>query len=152
MTDETFDDDLRRVTIAQRERSAAIVRHYLDNRVALRSSLLVEYRCAAKGRGCLLLAAWQSAQFDGWAYVVPQYSLSPALNTESSNQSARSKNSDGSGRWNARGGVLDDLRGWGEQVGLGLNCDHRRQVFMSSVDLLADADSGTPGNPTRRFL
>lgn len=115
------------------------------DRKAIKAALLIEYRCS---RGCLLLHVWQSPH--GILYYIPPYKLSPKRTEQDTAPSARAKRTaDGYRRWLGRGGNLDQLRGWGDEVGVALQCDHVRTV-QPSTRALADADTATPGKPTRR--
>ena len=122
----------------------ALVYENVD-RKALKSALLAEYRCS---RGCLLLHIWRSPH--GILYYHPPYKLSRERTEQDTTPSARTKRTaDGYRRWLGRGGNLDDLRGWGDEAGVPLQCDHVRTVQPSTL-ALTDADAATPGKPTRR--
>lgn len=118
-------------------------------RAWLRSALLVEYRCPNK-KGCLLLHAWRQ---EFTYYYVKDYRLSPRRAEERTVASARAKNTlDGDRHFRPRAGRLQDFRGWGENVGLDLQCDHLDPVVVRAGDILADAAKATRGHPFRRVI
>lgn len=109
---------------------------------ALNPVLLLDYRCP---QGCLLLHVWQSPR--GRLFYLPRYQLSAAKNAETAEPARMRRTEDGDHKWPARGGVLDDVLGFG---GLSLNCRHLRRGI--AVERLAADSTGTPGRPTRRRI
>lgn len=128
------------------ERSKLIAAAYESaDRADVRAVAVVEYRCR---QGCLLLHTWRSPT--GLLYYQPAYRLSPERADAETVESARVKRTtDGYRRWRARGGVLEELRDWGDSVGLEFQCDHLKH-YRSAPMILADADAAEPGKPTRR--
>lgn len=117
-------------------------------RKLIKSALLTEYRCRA--RGCLLWHAWRSPSY-GVSYYTPGYQLSPTMNERTTNPKAREeRTTDGDHSWRDRGGPLDFFRDSGGAV-FRLACDHF-YGDASCEQLIADADAATPGKPTRRLL
>lgn len=147
MTSDDFVRDLRCELANRRSRAELIIAEYESSSGDVtRGNAVVEYRCAR--RGCLLLHVWRTP--DGLKYYQPGYKLSAALNERDSNAAGRARNTiDGDRRWRSRGGVLDDLQGWGADVGIPLQCDHLNSVAPSD-EVLAQAEAATPGSPTRR--
>lgn len=145
---EQFHHDLV-AEVSRRQRDADdLVAAYERDADRVRGAAVVEYRC--KRRGCLLMHVWQAPA--GLTYYQPPYKLSPRRNDAESNAAGRERNTvDGQRHWRARAGKLDDLRGWGPQAGLSLQCDHVR-LTLPSTEVLAMADEATPGKPTRRTV
>lgn len=115
----------------------------------LKEELLVEYRCPNK-KACLLLHAWGR---DLTFYYVKDYKLSTRRTEDRTVASARAKNTlDGYRHFRPRAGRLEDFRGWGESVGLDLQCDHLDPVVVRAGDIFADAARATRGRPFRRFV
>lgn len=139
-------DDLFATLRQQAERDQLIAAAYERSpRRDLAPSLLVEYRC--KARGCLLMHVWRSPL--GTLFYKPPHRLSPARTEAETVEAARAKHtSDGYRRWNGHAGRLDDLRGW-PGVALSLDCDHFRGS-VPAAEVLAAADDASPGRPTLR--
>lgn len=117
----------------------------------LRAAVLVEYRCPNK-RGCLLLHAWRGDDSSTYFYI-PSYKMSPARNARESVESARLKNTlDGDRVWRPKAGRLDGLEEWGDEIGLGLECDHLLPVTVTPAEILRDAATATRGKPHRRTI
>lgn len=113
---------------------------------------LIEYRCP---RGCLLLHVWSTPH--GRLWYRPRYKLSPATTEADTVESARAKRTeDGFRVWQSSGGDFDQLLDFFDfdptSGGLALNCDHVRNVDVRCDRLAADADTATPGKPTRHTV
>ncbi len=117
----------------------------------LRRSLLVEYRCGNRS-GCLLLHVWRGDS-GRTNFYVPSYKMSRRRNAKESVESARRTNTlDGDRIWRPRAGTLDDLAEWGNEIGIGLECDHLLPVTRTPAEILADAAKATRGRPHRRTI
>lgn len=107
---------LGRLYAEGQERTAAAEAFYamLSQRGELKSHRVLSYRCP---RRCLLADVLNTQQ--GLIVHQPRYKLSPALNSKTSNESGRRKNTeDGDRRWKARTYPI------GLAANLTLACDH----------------------------
>ncbi|MEP7738110.1 hypothetical protein ABKW28_10695 [Nocardioides sp. 31GB23] len=142
------DFDIAAVLRDRAQRDELLLTWYKSNPAAVRGALLAEYRCRA--RGCLLARFWRMREVVG--YYQPAYKLSRAKNEAETVPEARAKRTtDGDRHWAEAAHVLDDLRGWGSQAALHMQCDHFREA-VKAVDLLAQVDAATPGKPVRVSL
>ncbi len=108
---------------------------------ALRSVLLVEYRCA---RGCLLLHVFASP--DGPRYYRPALRVSERMQFRTGMAEV--------GRVPESAGLLDDLESaqwvWGDaQNSVLLGCPHCIGVHFPAATVKADAAAATPGSPVK---
>lgn len=121
-------------------------------REMLRQALLVEYRCPNK-KGCLLLHAWRGSDPSPTFFLIPKYKMSRERNARESVESARHKNTlDGDRVWRPRAGILDDMQGLGDSIGLGVQCDHLDPRTITPAEILADAQRATRGRPMTRII
>ncbi len=111
-----------------------------------KAALLVEYRCRQR---CLLLTCWQSPM--GRLVRLPGYKLSHAKNADAVEPARARNTADGDRRWKPRYLVLDELTPFSDSLRLDARCDHAEH-FLRPDEVAGDADSATPGNPTRRTL
>jgi hypothetical protein len=113
----------------------------------LKKLLVLEYRCAHRKPGCLLLHVWNTPR--GRLYYLSRYRLSPTKATTETAETARQKRTeDGLRTFRARAGSFDDLLddyAAEPDAGLSMNCAHLRNVFIGFDRLAADASAGQPG-------
>lgn len=142
MDEET--QEFLRVLFAHDDRQRLVAAAYQKvDRKQLKQLLLVDIRC--KSRGCLLLHVWRAPL--GVCFYKPPHKLSTRRNQAASNESGRKANTvDGDNHWRGYGGVLDDLRGWGPQCSMPVQCDHVDRA-LPAEDLLDLADNAAPGRP-----
>lgn len=145
--DENLPSLIREQQAAKKRLSDDIVARYEQMTDSNRRAVaLVVHRC--KARGCPALVVWRSG--DHLLVHLHAYRLRPQREQRTSVESARSKHTDGQGRWPARGVLLDDYAGQGDDAGLPVNCNHVNAV-VSIPELFAQVNASIPGRPFTRL-
>ena len=142
MTEKTAEDQIREFFAqygAQQELAGAFVA--MLRRERKRSShLALTYRC--KTRRCVLLELYRTKQ--GLVVRYPPYKLSRRVNTETSSEGGRAKNtSDGDRHWVEQVGFfpeVGDVAG-DRYIALPMNCDHVRSTIRPRT-VLDDLERG----------
>lgn len=144
------DDALVAELLKRRRQSETIIAAYEAMKPKdRRAAALAIWRCEQKG--CTLLYVWRSPM--GTLFYQPRYKSSPGMNAEWSNEAGRARNTfDGDNHWKPTAGVLDQLRPFGDEAGMFVQCGHIPRTKLYVPDLFPVIDAATPGSPRTIIL
>lgn len=131
-------DDARDLAAGFRNRtaSALAVHRQLDAAGMLSEHTLLEYRCHASRRGCLLLRVFDTPV--GPAVYKPPFRLSPDKNAGTHPAARAARTTDGERRWDANADLLDVDPPADAGVELWVSCDHVHRYSIPSERVNAD--------------